>query len=419
MDLNESPKVVISVGHGRLHFVETVNALHGVGLDPRVITGWIPKSDRSFGINFLGRCIGRSNLSKRLSVRRQFLDSSNDCISLARAEVYVQVLQNLAKFGVGKHSKASKRGWEYFGKSSREFLFGDIFHVRSGAGQGGAIRTARERGMKVVVDHSIAHPQSMDRALRKQYLKVGIPFELGLDSVFWRQVLKDCDEADVLLVNSDFVKQTFVEAGFDETKIEVQYLGLRPDFFDIKKNYEIDGKLRILFTGVFGLRKGAAEIVEAARLLKARGVEFEFVIVGRVDQAMLGRLENFDEVRGQFHFAGFVSQDALRSYFSSCDIYVFPSYAEGCAKSLVEAMGAGLPVVCTFESGGPVIDEVNGLLVNRGDAQDLVSKICHLSKDASYRRRLGRNAVQTVSTRCNWNEYGLALRALYERLLGC
>lgn len=40
----------------------------------------------------------------------------------------------------------------------------------------------------------------------------------------------DCEEGDRLLVNSDFVKNTFIEYGFDTNKIDVVYLGVRSDF---------------------------------------------------------------------------------------------------------------------------------------------------------------------------------------------
>lgn len=68
-------------------------------------------------------------------------------------------------------------------------------------------------------------------------------------------MVSDCEKADVVLVNSDFVKQTFIDTGFDPNKIKVAYLGVRNDFFGLKHDYSIDGKLKILFTGGFGFRR--------------------------------------------------------------------------------------------------------------------------------------------------------------------
>ena len=78
-------------------------------------------------------------------------------------------------------------------------------------------------------------------------------------------MLRDCDDADLLLVNSDFVKKTFVEQGYPAEKVRVAYLGVREEFFDLKRDYRIAGPVKILFTGNFDIRKGVRLLLEAIR----------------------------------------------------------------------------------------------------------------------------------------------------------
>jgi hypothetical protein len=134
--------------------------------------------------------------------------------------------------------KAAQIGWRAFGWQSQRYLRkAEIFHVRSGAGQAGAIRKAKLAGMKVVVDHSIAHPAFMEQALKPEYNTFGLPFDLGPRSLLWRLVLADAAVADCLLVNSEFVRETFAKEGYPLDKIRIVHLGVREDFFSLKEAY--------------------------------------------------------------------------------------------------------------------------------------------------------------------------------------
>ena len=66
--------------------------------------------------------------------------------------------------------------------------------------------------------------------MRNEFEKTTQPFNLGISNPLWKEIMYDCEEGDRLLVNSDFVKNTFIEYGFDANKIDVVYLGVRSDF---------------------------------------------------------------------------------------------------------------------------------------------------------------------------------------------
>jgi glycosyltransferase involved in cell wall biosynthesis len=86
---------------------------------------------------------------------------------------------------------------------------------------------------------------------------------------------------------------------------------------------------------------------------------------------------------------------ALHEVYGALDALLLCSDAEGLPQTVVEALCAGLPVLATAVGGVPelVADEVNGLLVPRGDVAALSGALRRLLADARLRARLGRAAV--------------------------
>lgn len=176
-------------------------------------------------------------------------------------------------------------------------------------------------------------------------------FNMGMDNQLWKEIVEDCNAADILLVNSFFVKDTFIDAGYDVNKIRVVYLGVRKDFFSLKQDYTIHTPIKILFTGGFGFRKGAEYLLRAMQELEKREIKYECIVVGNNSEAHL-LLQKYPAKH--INLVGFVPQDDLKQYLAESDIYLFPSLCEGCASSGMEAMAAGLPVIATIESGLPI-----------------------------------------------------------------
>src|SRR5581483_6132281 len=101
-----------------------------------------------------------------------------------------------------------------------------------------------------------------------------------------------------------------------------------------------------------------------------------------------------DDVR----FEGAVSQDHIRSLFSTADVFALASFAEGIPVVLMEAMAMTVPCISTRITGIPELirDGIDGLLVTPADAAELASAIGRLMDDANLRRRLGEAGRQRV-----------------------
>jgi glycosyltransferase involved in cell wall biosynthesis len=410
----KSPKVILSTGHGRLHFIETAEALSKLNCKVDVLTGWVPPLwFPNCLIDFFGKYFNRDKLSQRLRVRRRFFLAASNSYSLALEEAKYHFSIFWAKYVGNDTMSVRANAWASFGRASIPYLKGDIFHVRSGAGQGGAIAQAKKRGMKVIVDHSIAHPKTVSDKLSKLYAKHGLPCPYSIEDPFWKQICADIDSGDSILVNSEYVKSTLIASGCKAHKIQVIYLGVREDFSGLKTNYTTKHKdFRLLFTGSFGLRKGADLIIGAVEELKKSGLN---VIVEVAGDSTEGEklLQDRPHLCSHFIFHGFVPQERLKKLLQEADAYLFPSYVEGSAKSVMEAMSAGLPVICSKETGSPISSGVTGIILEETTTYAICEKIKLLINDERLRKQLGEAATQQIATSYGWNNYAEALKNLY------
>lgn len=167
--------------------------------------------------------------------------------------------------------------------------------------------------------------------------------------------------------------------------------------------------------------KGIGELVEAARLLRARTVRLRVQVAGDPDPAN-PRVIPDDVVRawmaeGVVEFLG--RRDDIAALTAASHIAVLPSYREGMPKALLEAAACGRPLVTTDVPGcrALVEDGVNGLLVPVRDAVALADALEQLALDPSLRTRLGQEARRQAEEIYSEQAVGRAVVALYRSVL--
>jgi glycosyltransferase involved in cell wall biosynthesis len=143
--------------------------------------------------------------------------------------------------------------------------------------------------------------------------------------------------------------------------------------------------------------KGAGVLVEAARLLRARGIAMRVILAGTPDPENMATIPEaqlrawHDE--GIVEWVGFC--DDVPGLWRNSHIAVLPSwYGEGVPKSLLEAAAAARPMVAVDGPGlrEVVIDGETGLLVPPRDAGALADALARLLGDGALRRRMGEAA---------------------------
>ena len=421
-------KSILSIGYGRLHLVQSAEWLSKAGMGVSLLCGWVPKKTNSIIVWLCSKIVGR-NIAPGLKKRIVMLDPNLNV--RVRSCAWVEFVSNALLlvdrkiFRKKMHSAVESFVWSMFGWQTRRIIKREIihngakvFHVRSGAGQGGAIQVAKKYGAKILVDHSALHPEQSEINLKEDCIRWGVPVPIAPHSGVWKNVLKDCAEADILMVNANHIRDSFVSRGFDPKKIRVVYLGVRDDFRNVTLNRLEAGIVnevpRILFTGAFYLLKGAEYLLESLRILKERGVVVRCDIVGSVNSP-IALLEKYNDLPITFH--GPVGQDDIKNFLANSDIYLFPSLADGCAQSGMEALTAGLPVVATYQSGLPITDGETGCVVPMKDASAIADKIEWLIAHPEERKRLGVNAAKMMREQYTWEKYAENVKKIYEEMI--
>jgi glycosyltransferase involved in cell wall biosynthesis len=407
-------KAIIATGFGKLHFHETARALAAAGVEVNFLTGWVPKNKAL--VDLVGKILGERNLAARMAARQIGIPGAS-VTPVAWVEVAGTFIKLIQRTRVLPLDLAYGIEFRVAAWGSRKYLKdADVLLVRSGAGQSGAIRRARHNGLAIVTDHSIAHPAFMHAVLREEFARFGLPAGYDPRADLWKLVLRDCDDADLLLVNSDFVKKTFVEQGFAAEKVRVAYLGVREEFFDLKRDYRIDGPVRILFTGNFDVRKGVRLLLEAVRRCRAGGLDVRLELMGNLGNGapcLRGGDEEF------FTHIPFAPLEQVAAAFRSADMFVFPTFAEGSSRSGMEAAAGGLPIITTENCGLPLEHGRSAIYVPVNDSEALAEAIGRLSGDEALRCSLGRNAMKTVTDNYTWAHYGKKVTEyLEEAVLG-
>lgn len=158
-------------------------------------------------------------------------------------------------------------------------------------------------------------------------------------------------------------------------------------------------KLDILSVGALIFRKNHHSVIKAVARLSKHGTPIHLTLVGKGPlERELNRLAvkvGITDIR-----IGPVSDSQLAQYYSQCDIFILASYSEGLPLVLTEAMRKGMPVIATAVGGIPEIvsNGHNGLLV-KTDIDSLYKALLFLTENPNERKRMGENAINTISKR--------------------
>lgn len=160
---------------------------------------------------------------------------------------------------------------------------------------------------------------------------------------------------------------------------------------------------QILFVGLLCAEKGFHDVLAAIPDVPDANFVFmgEWASDGDRDAAM-DRLAA-DGTASRVRFAGVVAGDPKYDIFVASDALVFPSYFvyEGHAVSTVEALAAGLPIVCTDHGAldESVRDGWNGFFVPPRDAAAIAEALTKLIGDESLRLEMGRRSRELYERR--------------------
>ncbi|SHI13563.1 Glycosyl transferases group 1 [Desulfofustis glycolicus DSM 9705] len=276
----------------------------------------------------------------------------------------------------------TRLGWDYYKSRSRGGTEQSIVNhlrfnkefceaiVKKGLGRATAtysfssaglelMSAARKAGLRVVMEQVIA-PRALELEILTQAQIhypgwLDWPLSPGYVDAFIEREEEEWTCADLILCGSEFVRQGIAERGGPIEKCKVVPYGVDSRFI-IKRGIRPSGPLRVLTVGEVGLRKGSPVVWEAARLL---GNQAMFRMVGgcAFPKAVL------QSKPANVELTGVVPNSEILPYYQWADAFLLPSLCEGSATVTYEALMAGLPVVCTPNTGTLVEHNICGQIV--------------------------------------------------------
>jgi glycosyltransferase involved in cell wall biosynthesis len=174
----------------------------------------------------------------------------------------------------------------------------------------------------------------------------------------------------------------------------------------------------ILFLGALHADKGIYDLLDAVAALRESVPDVRLVCAGDGDRVGVERYARRLEISEAVKFTGWVGPSGKRALLEHAAVFALPSYDEALPVSLIEAMGAGIPVVASQVGGIPevVVDGANGHLVGAGDKRSLERALRRILTDRAAAVRMGTAARKSARARFAPDNALAPLEDLYEAL---
>ena len=211
----------------------------------------------------------------------------------------------------------------------------DVFICMSGTYLEAAIYARQRFGAQVWLERGSRHILSQNEILHK----VGAA---GASSFMTDRELSGYDLADRIVLPSSHARDSFLEVSstFSE-KLFVNSYGVNLTQFPVVAKVSGERPVRLLTVGTWGKQKGSDLLEE----LVLQRDDYTLTHVGGIGDLPFPEAERFTHIDS-------VPQTELTRYYADADIYVQASRQEGLAVVQVQALASGLPLACSYNSGG-------------------------------------------------------------------
>ncbi|MBX7142936.1 MAG: glycosyltransferase family 4 protein [Oligoflexia bacterium] len=218
-------------------------------------------------------------------------------------------------------------------------------------------------------------------------------------------------------------RETFVRCGFTSSDKSCVVPGSGVDLSVFRYRNEPSTKLTFVCACRLLEDKGIRELIEAARKLRAAGLDFRLIVAGTPDSSNRRSIAaseiNAWKREGIAEFPGFV--DDIASLLAQSHVAVLPSYyPEGIPLFLIEAAACGRASITCQTQGcsDVVIDGETGLVVPARDAEALAQAMRLLIEDPNLRRQMGLKARQNCEANHSIESVGAATLSFYRARIG-
>ena len=255
--------------------------------------------------------------------------------------------------------------------------------------------------------------------------EIPVDYRFGLKYCY-----KKVRKADQILTISESAKIDISSyLGIEKKRISVIYPGYNPSFSPIDRD-KAKAKLGdkyglhspfLFYVGGSDRRKNLKVLVKAYSEVRKKGYEGSLVLAGETFlmdipeiRSLRRTIDNLN-LQESIFLPGYVDDRDLPSFYSACDLFVFPSLYEGFGMPILEAFENNCPVVCSDSSSLPEVADDAAFYFNPKDEQsmyDSISKICYSDQLRNELLIKGKNRVKNFS----WKKCAKETLNVYNKL---
>ena len=237
--------------------------------------------------------------------------------------------------------------------------------------------TARRRGAGSL---TLVSANSHLRRLIRQHERARrrYPLEGSWASRLLERNLAEYERADRVFVASRYIRESFLEEGYEEARLCDFPLTASPRYADLVR--EPADSFEIVYVGSLTVHKGVPLLIDAVRRLGH--LDLKLVLVGGWGTTGMRRfVQRACAADARIH----VSPGDPLPHLRTASLCVHPAYEDGFAYAAAEALAAGVPLLVSEDTGMKDLIERgrDGVVLPTGDMDALVEAI-----EAAYRGEL-------------------------------
>lgn len=227
-----------------------------------------------------------------------------------------------------------------------------------------------------------------------------------------KRVLCEYELADFISIPSTYVKNSMLQYGIPEEKLIITPYGVNNQLFSMQtKN---DATFRIIFCGNATLRKGLQYLLQAFHELQLPNSELW--IIGAMYPEMDPYMKKYKA--DNIIYKGKFPEFTLPQLYSQGSIFCLPSVDDGFGMVVTQAMGCGLPVITSENTGASDLIEEGkqGYVLRTKNVELLKEKISFLFDNPEITHAMGRQAAQKIQENYSWKHYGDKIFKHFDKL---
>lgn len=238
--------------------------------------------------------------------------------------------------------------------------------------------------------------------------------------------------ADHIVAVGPGYQRKLVERGVPESKISIVTNGVdlslytpRPADPAWRERYGVSDKIAIAYIGTVGMAAGLETVLEAGKILKARGVDgVRFLVVG--DGAERANLERQREAEGvdNVSFTGFLPKTEMATALASVDVCLVhlrdtPLFQTVLPSKIFEAAAMERPILMAV--GGDAAELIReagaGVIVRGSDPAAMADAAELLASSAEERARMGRAGASRLAPQFDADKLARGYLELLEQIV--